>query len=168
MKYLHYMTGIAFALTAACAAEEQPMRIRCELSMPETITSTQPAELVFALTNEGRDVVQALEWQTPFEGILAPMFDVTRDGEPIDYRGPMVKRAAPRPDSYFELRPGERKEARIDLGKGWDVSASGNYTVEYAAELFDVVSGSAPATRSLDQLAPLPLSCGAVRFVRQP
>lgn len=144
------------------------MRIRCELSMPKTVTSTQPAELIFALTNEGKDAVQVLNWQTPFEGVRAPMFDVRRDGVEVEYRGRMVKRAAPSKEAYVELRPGERKEARIDLADGWDVAAPGTYAVSYAAELFDVVSDSTSVPRALDELAPMPLSCSAVTFVRQP
>jgi peptidyl-Lys metalloendopeptidase len=160
------IAGIA-ALASACA-QEQPMRIRCELSMPQTVTSTQPAELVFALTNEGKDTVRALNWQTPFEGVRAPMFDVRRDGVELEYRGRMVKRAAPAKEAYLELQPGERKEAKIDLADGWDVAAPGRYTVSYAAELFDVVDASMHVPRALDELAAMPLSCRPVTFVRQP
>ena len=159
------MIGIA-ALTSACA-QEQPMRIRCELSMPKAVTSTQPAELVFALTNEGEDVVHVLAWQTPFEGVRAPMFDVRRDGVEVEYRGPMLKRAAPGKEAYFELQPAQRKEATIDLAAGWDVATPGEYTIEYVAELFDVASGSATVPRSLDGLEPMPLQCGSVKFVRE-
>ena len=160
------IAGIA-ALTSACA-QEQPVRIRCELSMPQAVTSTQPAELVFALTNEGEDTVRVLNWQTPFEGVRAPMFEVKRDGAEVEYRGRMVKRGAPAEEAYLELRPGERKEAKIDLAEGWDVAVPGSYTVAYAAELFDVVGDSVRVPRALEELAAMPLSCRAVTFVRQP
>jgi peptidyl-Lys metalloendopeptidase len=159
--------GVATALLSACAQEAQPMRIRCELSMPDTIAGAQPAQLTFSLTNEGKEAVYFLNWQTPFEGIRAPMLDVTHEGVEVEYRGPMLKRAAPAKESYLSLSPGERKSVKFDLDPGWDVAAEGRYTVAYSAQLFDVVSGSLPSPRSLDELEPMPLSCNAVTFVRQ-
>lgn len=159
---------MTMALLSACTHEEQPMRIRCELSIPQAVSGSQPAMLTFALINEGSEVVHVLGWQTPFEGLRAPMFNVMRDDAELEYHGPVMKRGAPTPDHYVELKPGERKAASIDLAAGWDLSAAGNYTVEYAAELFDVVSGPKPASRSLDELTPLLLSCATVTFARQP
>jgi hypothetical protein len=94
------------------------------------------------------------------------MFDVTRDGASVDYHGPMLKRGAPRKESYVVLKPGERRQATIDLTDGWDVDAPGSYTVEYAAQLFDVIEGSASAPRSLDEFSAVTPSCGSVTFTR--
>ena len=86
---------VSSGLTLACA-EESPMRIRCELSMPKTLASAQPADLAFTLTNAGDDAIQFLNWQTPLEGIRAPMFEVTRAGVSVEYQGRMLKRGHPR------------------------------------------------------------------------
>jgi peptidyl-Lys metalloendopeptidase len=134
--------------------------------MPKSLQKADPAELVFSLTNAGSEVVQVLNWQTPFEGIKAPMFDITRDGAEVEYRGRMLKRGAPKKDDYFVLKPGERKQARIDLAGGWDVSAPGTYTVTYTAELFDVIAGSGSAPRGVDDMEGLALDCNSVTFVR--
>jgi len=142
------------------------MSFRCELSIPKTLQAAQPAELVFTLTNTGSDVVQVLNWQTPFEGIKAPMFDITRDGVAVEYGGQMLKRGAPKQEEYLTLKPGEKKQARINLGDAWDVAPPGRYTVEYAAELFDVIVARAAAPRGLDDLNAVPLSCNAVSFTR--
>jgi peptidyl-Lys metalloendopeptidase len=165
MKRLLCLMTILGALTPACA-REQLMHIGCELSMPKTLANAESAELVFTLTNAGRDVLQVLNWQTPFEGIKAPMFTVTRDGAGVEYRGPMLKRAAPRKESYLILNPGEKKQATINLGDGWDVEAPGQYTVEYTAQLFDVIAGSAPAPRHLDEFKAVTPTCNAVTFTR--
>ena len=142
------------------------MPILCELSVPKTLQGAQPAELVFTLKNAGSDVVQILNWQTPFEGIKAPMFDITRDGAAVEYGGRMLKRAAPKKEEYLVLKPGEQMQARINLADAWDVAPPGRYTVEYAAELFDVIEGAASAPRGLDDLNAVPLSCKAVSFSR--
>src|SRR5688572_24596697 len=101
MKRLLCLITLLAGLTPAGAQEEQPMRIRCELSMPKTLPSAQPAELAFTLINASDDVVQVLTWQTPFEGTKAPMFTVMRDGASVEYQGPMLKRGAPRKEHYL-------------------------------------------------------------------
>jgi hypothetical protein len=136
------------------------------MSMPKSLQGAEPAELVFSLTNAGSEVVQVLNWQTPFEGIQAPMFDIERDGAEVEYRGRMLKRGAPKKDDYFVLKPGERKQAKIDLAAAWDISAPGAYRVTYAAELFDVIVGSDSAPRGLDDMESVALECNSVTFVR--
>jgi hypothetical protein len=165
MKRLLCLMAMLAALSPACA-EEQAMHIRCELSMPRSLTVAQAAELVFTLANAGEDVVQVLNWQTPFEGTKAPMFTVTRDGVSVEYQGPMLKRVAPRKEHYLVLKPGEQQQAKINLADGWDVGAPGKYTVEYAAQLFDVITGAAPAPRSFDEFKPVSPSCNSVTFTR--
>jgi peptidyl-Lys metalloendopeptidase len=158
--------ALGLGLATACA-KEQPMRLRCELNMAKTLAPAQPATLVFALTNTGRDALQILNWQTPFEGIRAPMFTVSRDGVELDYRGIMLKRAAPSAQDYFKLGPGERRQASIELAQGWDVTAPGKYTVEYAAQLFDVIAGEAIAPSVPGAFNPVELDCANLAFVRQ-
>ena len=142
------------------------MRIQCELSIPKVLRDAQPAELVFTLTNAGEGVVQVLNWQTPFEGIKAPMFTVLRDGAEVEYRGPMVKRGAPGKENYLTLKPGERQQAKVDLAKAWDVEVPGHYTIQYATHLFDVIASPASAPRTLDEFKEVTPSCNSVEFTR--
>jgi peptidyl-Lys metalloendopeptidase len=143
------------------------VRVQCELSIAKVLRDAEPAELVFTLTNAGQGVVQVLNWQTPFEGIRAPMFTVLRDGTEVEYRGPMLKRGAPRKEDYLTLKPGERRQAKINLAEAWDVDASGNYTVQYVAHLFDVIAGPDSAPRGLDEFNEVTLSCNSVAFKRE-
>jgi hypothetical protein len=152
-------------LTPACA-QEPPMHIRCEMSIAKSLPNAQPAELVFTLTNVGEDLIHVLNWQTPFEGIKAPMFTVRRDGVEVEYRGPMLKRGAPRREQYLVLKPGERREAKVNLADGWEVSAPGRYTIEYSTQLFDVIAGTAFVPRSVDEFNSVTPSCGSVAFLR--
>jgi peptidyl-Lys metalloendopeptidase len=165
MKRLLCLTTALAMLMPACA-KEQPVRIQCELSIAKSLRNAQPAELEFALTNAGEDVIKVLNWQTPFEGITAPMFTVMRDGAEVEYRGRMLKRSAPRKDDYLVLKPGERRRATINLADAWDVDAPGRYTVEYSAQLFDVIEGAASAPRSLDEFQEVTPDCNSVTFMR--
>lgn len=154
-----------FVFLPACA-REAPLKIRCELAMPPVLAADQAATLEFALVNEGDDVVQVLGWQTPFEGFTSPMFTVLRDGQPVEYVGRMMKRGAPRRQDYLMLKPGERRARMVDLADGWDVAAPGSYTVEYSAQLFDVIRGSGDSPRLLDALQPLSPGCNTLSFTR--
>jgi peptidyl-Lys metalloendopeptidase len=165
MKRLLCLATALTVLTPACA-KEQPVRIECELSISKLLRDAQPAELVFTLTNVGKNPVQVLNWQTPFEGIRAPMFTVLRDGAEVEYRGPMLKRTAPRKEDYLTLKPGEQRRAQINLAEAWDLNAPGHYTVQYTAHLFDVIASPASAPRSLDDLHELTPSCNSVAFTR--
>jgi peptidyl-Lys metalloendopeptidase len=142
------------------------VRIQCELSVAKLLQDAQPAELVFTLTNAGEGVVHVLNWQTPFEGIRAPMFTVLREGAEVEYRGPMLKRGAPRKEDYLTLKPGERQQAKINLAEAWDVDAAGKYTIQYAAHLFDVIESPASAPRNLDEFKDVTPSCNSVAFTR--
>lgn len=142
------------------------MQLLCELRIAPTLGASDKAELTFALTNQGPQSVQVLTWHTPFEGVRNPMFTIKRDAAELEYRGMMLKRGAPRAEQYMALQPGERREAKIDLADGWDVSAPGTYSITYTAELLDVVAGKGPAPRSSGEMQSMALSCPAVVFKR--
>lgn len=165
MKRLLCLTT-ALAVLTLTHAKDQPVRIQCELSIAKSLQHAQPADLVFTLTNAGEGVVQVLNWQTPFEGIRAPMFTIVRDGAEVQYRGRMLKRGAPRKQDYLVLKPGERRQATINLADAWDVEPAGRYTVEYSARLFDVIAGPASAPRSLEEFNEATPSCNSVVFTR--
>ena len=51
--------------------------------------------LKFTLTNNSKEKMNVLKWQTPLEGIKNDMFWVKRQDEVAVYLGKIVKRAAP-------------------------------------------------------------------------
>src|SRR3569833_1341713 len=107
MTRVLYLAIALTVLTPACS-KERPMRIQCELSIAKVLQAAQPAELVFKLTNAGEEDIQVLNWQTPFEGIRAPMFTVLRDGTELQYHGPMLKRGAPSNEDYLTVKACEQ------------------------------------------------------------
>lgn len=163
-RFFCIMTGLA--VLSLAYAKEQSVRIECELSIAKSLQTGQAAELTFTLTNAGEDVVQVLNWQTPFEGIKAPMFTVERDGVEMEYRGPMLKRSAPRKQDYLMLKAGERRQVKINLADAWSVDVPGNYTITYSAQFLDVIAGPASAPRKLSELKEFTPNCNAVAFMR--
>ncbi|WP_394834976.1 M35 family metallo-endopeptidase [Pendulispora rubella] len=96
--------------------------------------------LTVTLTNGANHAVRLLRWETPVDGIDAPLFVVTRNGMPVDYIGRIYKRAAPRAEDYVVLAPGESLERRVDLAEAYDVRETGNYVVQYASGVDSLVS----------------------------
>ena len=67
-------------------------------------------------------------------------FWVQRDGNPIPYTGIMIKRPAPREDEYYKMKPHEVCRSTVNIGKYFDFSRSGNYTVGYSCITMTLLS----------------------------
>jgi peptidyl-Lys metalloendopeptidase len=79
-----------------------------------------------------------LKWQTPLEGIKNDMFWVKRQEEVAVYLGKLVKRSAPGAHDYITLDPKESVSTHIDISEVYDISKSGNYTIEFDSRVLDV------------------------------
>ena len=84
-------------------------------------------------TNTSGSPQYVLKSRTPFEGVGAPLFEVTRDGQPVRYVGKIVKRAAPTAADYYLLKPGASYTARVELSALYDMATTGDYAVRYHA-----------------------------------
>lgn len=93
------------------------------------------ASVTFTLTNRGDRPVSVLKWHTPLEGIRNDIFRIVKDGEPVPYVGPMVKRAQPTAEDYVTLAPGETASATVDLGAVYAFPEPGRYEVRYDPKL---------------------------------
>jgi hypothetical protein len=123
---------------AAGALQAAPM-LRCKLDAPARVAVGEPVPLRFTFTNAGATGLQLLRWNTPLEGDwFAPFVQVLRDGQPLPYRGPMVKRGDPANDQYLWLGSGASKTAELDLRRVFDLSKPGRYRVLPRIRLVDV------------------------------
>src|SRR5262245_38770644 len=68
-----------------------------------SVGANDPASIRFTLENASQQPLSALEWDTPLEGIRNDIFAVEHDGRPVAYRGPLVTRGLPTPESYVRL-----------------------------------------------------------------
>jgi len=100
-------------------------------------------------TNTSGSPQYVLKSHTPFEGVDAPLFEVTRDGQPVRYLGRIVKRAAPTAADYYLLKPGASYTVKVELSALYDMATTGDYAVRYHAaspQLFAAGSLTALAT----------------------
>jgi peptidyl-Lys metalloendopeptidase len=105
-------------------------------------------------TNTSGSPQYVLKSHTPFEGVNAPVFEVTRDGQPVRYLGKIVKRAAPTAADYYMLKPGASYTVKVELSSLYDMATTGDYSVRFHAaspQLFgDGASTAQAAAASLD------------------
>ncbi|MBI3160913.1 MAG: S-layer homology domain-containing protein [Chloroflexi bacterium] len=94
------------------------------------------------ITNPNTQPLRILKWMIPTDGTEAPLFTVTRNGKTVAYIGRLVKRVASTEADYILLAGGERIVRDVDLSAYYDLSAPGNYEVEYNASSPDLYAGA--------------------------
>ena len=116
--------------------------LRCEVVLPSAVASGESVELTLRIANPGADAVAILGWGTPFEGMwTGQSVQVEREGSPIEYLGPLVKRGAPTAAEYLRLPAGGAAEASLRLDAVFDLSQPGSYRIRPRFVLHDVVWG---------------------------
>ena len=96
-------------------------------------TASDDVTVVVTIRNTGTATRYVPAWQTPFAGVQAPLFDVTRDGLPAGYLGILIKRAAPTRADFIALPPGSARSGRVELSALYRMDITGAYSVRYRA-----------------------------------
>lgn len=84
-----------------------------------------------SITNTSGQAVEVLKWQLPSKGLQGQLFRITKeDGTPATYVGPLIKRAAPRPQDVVRIEAGATRNYRIELTGHYELG-NGRHTIEY-------------------------------------
>ncbi len=105
-----------------------------------------------SISNPTGKAVKVLKWYTPADAIEEPLFSVALDGQAVAYLGAIYKRPAPSSADYLALKAGESVTYTVDLAAYYDLSASGNYTVRYAAASPDLYAEKPGALKKIASL----------------
>ncbi|SDC21405.1 peptidyl-Lys metalloendopeptidase [Massilia sp. PDC64] len=100
----------------------------------QSLTRNQDIIVTVTIRNTSRTWQYLPKWQTPFAGVQAPLFDVTRDGLPVSYLGIMVKRAPPTSADLIALAPGAARSSRVELSALYRMDITGAYTIRYRTD----------------------------------
>ena len=137
---------LAALLLFASLSSSAGQNIVVNVSLPDSATVSDREVLVnVVFTNAGNTPVRMVNWFLPDGELDGDMFLLSRNGEPVSYLGPVVKRAAPTAHDMITLAPGESISRSVDLASAYDLSHSGVYSIQYgvaSAHLF------APSTRT--------------------
>lgn len=148
-------TGTAFA---ARQGAEPVVRNPLAISMLADSSSAQAfmGQVEFKITNNSRDVLKVPYWQLPGASEENKLFQVYRNGKVATYLGPMIKRPAPTESDFVVFQPYETKVFLVDLGKSYDMSQTGEYTVSFASMLNGAKTGKGQkVTDSMGRMASL-------------
>ena len=105
---------------------------------------TERPIVTVTLSNQGTVDLYVLRWQTPLRAIENNLFDVRRDGEPVEYVGPIVEYAWPTAADYLLIPAGGSRSVRIDLSRVYDLSRTGEYSIQYRVNLQDALRDATP------------------------
>ena len=146
------LATVALGLAASAARSQEPVPPRAlevRLEAPRArVGATDPLVVKFTLRNTSAVPVTVLKWHTPLDGFTGDLFEVTQEGAPVRYIGPIVKRAEPQPEDYVTLEPGAEVSADVDLAEGYAIADPGRYTVAYRLSLGDALTGRTAEGRS--------------------
>lgn len=158
--------ALLVAALALSAGAQAAAPLSCSLQVAPRQALGQALLLQFTLTNTGADPLWVLRWNTPWEGRwMAPFVTLSRDGQPLDYQGAMVKRAAPDASAYLHLAPGQALRAAIALAPAFDLRRAGRYQLQPAITLGEVQPQQGRDGPRLGQpWSGVELDCGAAQF----
>jgi peptidyl-Lys metalloendopeptidase len=127
-------TGLSFAARQGSNAPlTNPLAVSALADAARTQAFMGTVQL--KVTNNSNEIVRVPYWQLPGASTEGKLFQVLRDGKPVDYLGKMIKRAAPTEAELVTFQPYESKVVSVNLAESYDLSRSGNYTVAFQSYL---------------------------------
>jgi len=118
--------AIAAATAAAPVTRTSPLRV-------SLFAADGAVEVI--LTNTSNKSARVPRYQLPMGELEAKLFQVSRDGQPVAYEGPMIKRGLPSASEFAVLRPGQSIRSMVQLADSYDMRKGGTYTVTLASPL---------------------------------
>jgi peptidyl-Lys metalloendopeptidase len=142
-------------LLGAVARAAPPGGLVVELTPArQSVTGNQDVVVTVTIRNTSRTWQTIPKWQTPFAGVEAPLFDVTRDGLPVSYLGIRVKRPSPTPADVIALAPGAARSSRVELSALYRMDITGAYTIRYRADRLQATTAPLAALVWIDGRLP--------------
>ncbi|GAB3359950.1 M35 family metalloendopeptidase [Lysobacter tyrosinilyticus] len=124
---------IAAAVTAQPSTKANPLRVSVVAAQASNGGFLGAVDV--AITNTSNHTVRVPKWELPSDFMEAKLFQVSRDGQPVEYVGQMAKRGLPKAEDFAMLRAGETLRTTVDLSGSYDMSKSGDYTVTLMSPL---------------------------------
>lgn len=137
---LRWTSGIAaiLLLPGPCHAASAGGIIVDVAPARQSLTRSDDVVVTVTIRNTSNTTRYLLKWQTPFAGVHAPLFDVTRDGLPVSYLGIQARRPPPTAADFVALAPGTTRSSRVELSTLYRMDITGAYSVRYRAHRLQV------------------------------
>ena len=154
--------GMLWAITACTASDMESNLamnpLSCKLQVNASIPQGAEVLVTFSLTNQSESEWQVLQYHTPLEDLIGPVFEVRFEGEVLSYGGPMVKRMPPTEEDWLQIRPGASLSNVLDISLAWALDRKGKYSLSLSQDVsYRSSAGSDVLRLSAD-------SCPAISF----
>jgi len=130
MKTLFYIF-LSFVIFAWCARA-------WTITISTPTDGASPLHLLASFTNDMSHEAHLLTWRTPFdrlEGLYS--FVVTKDGNQMEYKGPVALRLDPNGYDFIEFQRNQTRSATVNLAEAFDFPVVGRYQVRMERTLPD-------------------------------
>jgi peptidyl-Lys metalloendopeptidase len=128
---LKWAAGVAVLVTSVAAQAASNGVVVSVAPEKSSLGKHDDVMVTVTFTNTSGSPQYVLKSHTPFEGVDAPLFDVTRDGSKVRYLGAVAKRAAPTAADYYLLKPGASHSVKVELSSLYDMATTGDYEIRY-------------------------------------
>lgn len=123
---------LTLALSTAVAGAAGAAGLRATLEVDRAwLAAGDDVVAAVTITNDSARTVLVPRWQVPGARLEADLFQVTRDGKPVDYLGILVKRPEPTPADFVAIAPGQSVSGRTELSRHYDMASGGEYLVSF-------------------------------------
>lgn len=112
-----------------------PVPLTIELAPVADQAGRHQGKIAVTVTNNGSQIARVPTYQLPLKSLDNGILDVSRDGTPVNYTGRLVKRGLPKAADFTILKPGQSVQGEVDLAGAYDLSTSGNYTLQVRSSL---------------------------------
>ncbi|OLG46365.1 peptidase [Xanthomonas oryzae pv. oryzae] len=112
-----------------------PVALTIELSPVADQAGRHQGKIAVTVTNNSSQVARVPTYQLPLKSLDNGILEVSRDGKPVDYIGRLVKCGLPKATDFTILQPGQSAKGEVDLAGAYDLSTSGNYTIQVRSVL---------------------------------
>jgi peptidyl-Lys metalloendopeptidase len=161
-----FVLALLVSATAASAAVRSlSSEIRADKPF---VSATEDVFVHFTLRNETDQDLYVLSWQTPIRGVLENIFEVRRNGQPVDYIGRLYKWATPKAEDYIRIPAGKSVSARFELSGAYDISRTGEYSIQYRVPVREALraTGAKVAAASVGYIESNAVNLGVERDER--
>lgn len=117
------------------------------------LNGTNDVTVNVTMTNVGSVPVSVPKWYLPSQTSTSGVFTITRDGEPVQYLGALVKRKQFSAADLVKIAAGESLYFKVELSALYDLSATGVYNLQYDAPSVQVLRGPATNAATADRQA---------------
>ena len=165
-----FLAALVLALlVGATAASAAPRSLSSEIRADQSfVSATDDVFVHFTLRNESDQDLYVLSWQTPLRGVREDIFEVRRNGEPVDYIGRLYKWATPQAEDYIRIPAGKSVSTRIELSEVYDISRTGEYSIQYRVPVREALraTGAKVAAAAVGHIESNAVTLGIERIER--